>query len=627
MVRRVLGPIRGAGAIALALFAGAALGQTKDDPYNQYPYNHYPSDRYPSEPATGPNGPNGPTNGYPNGATNGYIGDQTGTNNTDNTDNTGSDNNFGPDNTGGEAGGVTITQNGPVQTVNRSKQPLQKGGAEPQPSFLLTGQVGVSETFTSNVAGTAGGSESDFDSRLNLGLNTLERSAELTAALSYSGGLDVFARSNTSPVISTNIAGLLDYAVIPDYLRFDLRIFATPVLLNPLGAVSTQNTPLPQGFNSNVSDTYGYQVAPTLSFHFGDFATSNLVPSYGTVWFVRPTGAPPPALVLAGTVPPPQITTTSVVENLTSGEDFGRLYWQLTGNYLKQSEVALGLKQAGGTGDFEYALSHEFYLLAEGGYQSIDSSTALSQNLTGPIAYGGLRVRFSPLSMIEVRAGEEYNSPSYTGLAAIAFTPATGLTGSLDDTIQTPAGRLLSNLGDLDVSVQGDSFGFYNGDSVAPGQAASSLQGFSVTPSDNLGFNNAIERYRTAQFNLYHKFPDTTQVAFGGFGTLANILSAVPVGQRARQTSWGVTLSAQHAVSPLLNVSGFVTWADQKISFGSSDSVSFGATASYNLSKTLSFYGTVEDFDRLSSSELSAAQPISGSANVVTFTVGVTKSF
>jgi len=324
----------------------------------------------------------------------------------------------------------------------------------------------------------------------------------------------------------------------------------------------------------------------------------------------------------------PRTTTESVVETLSSGEDFSRLYWQIMGSYMKESEEALGLKQAQGTGDFEYAINHEFYLLLSGGYQSITSSTILSQKLTGPIAYGGLRVKFSELSMFEVRAGESYNSASYIGSAVIAFTPQTGLTGSLTDTIQTPAGLLLNNLANLDVSVQNSgAYQFYNSTTVVPNQSPSSLQGFSVTPQDNLGFNNEIERFRTGAIGLHHNFPDQTQVLLNGFGTIADILSAVPANEQPRQTSWGGSLSAQKPLSPYLNVSGFVSWGDQDISFGHDQYLSVGATANYNLSKTLSVYGQVEYYSRFSGSHLAAVQAISGDADVATFTIGVTKSF
>src|SRR5215469_88468 len=113
----------------------------------------------------------------------------------------------------------------------------QLGPAEP--SFVLSGLAGLSETFVTNVAGQASGGQDDFDSRLQLQLNALERTADFTGALNYAGTLDEFARSSSGrPVINTNLAGIVDYRPFPDYLRIDARFFATPIVDNPTGPVS-----------------------------------------------------------------------------------------------------------------------------------------------------------------------------------------------------------------------------------------------------------------------------------------------------------------------------------------------------------------------------------------------------
>lgn len=498
------------------------------------------------------------------------------------------------------------------------------------PAFLVTGLGAVSETYTTNVNGVANNTatDGDFDSRLQLQLNALEHTADLTAAFNYSGQFDYFARESSAPVISTDVTGLVDYRAIPEYLRFDLRVFAQPVLLNPLGAVTAPGSTLPQGANANISDTYGFSFAPTLTFRLGSFATSTLTPSYGTVWFVRPSGAPDTAAVLAGTAPPPMLSTASVIEKITSGNDFSRVYWQLLGSDLEQNQEALGLKQREGTADFEYAITREFILLMTGGYQSVDTSTALSQNLNGPIAYAGLRVKFSNQSMIEFRAGEEDNSASYIGDATITMSHTTTFTGMLDDTIQTPAGRLLGSLSDLDVDVQNNgSFQFYNNQYTAPGVSPTNLTAFNAVPLDGLAFNNAIERFRSGTATLTHKFADSTQVSLIGYGTIADILSAVPAGESRRQTSGGLSLQGTRAVSPDLTLNLNISCGDQYISTGSDEYVSVAASASYNLSRTLAAFAQVGYFTRISSESLSAAIPQAGTADVATFTIGIQKTF
>src|SRR5580692_5584737 len=90
------------------------------------------------------------------------------------------------------------------------------------PAFLVTGLGAVSETYTTNVNGVANNTatDGDFDSRLQLQLNALEHTADLTAAFNYSGQFDYFARESSAPVISTDVTGLVDYRAIPEYLRF-----------------------------------------------------------------------------------------------------------------------------------------------------------------------------------------------------------------------------------------------------------------------------------------------------------------------------------------------------------------------------------------------------------------------
>jgi len=187
---------------------------------------------------------------------------------------------------------------------------------------------------------------------------------------------------------------------------------------------------------------------------------------------------------------------------------------------------------------------------------------------------------------------------------------------------------LLGSLSDLDVDVQNNgSFQFYNNQYTAPGVSPTNLTAFNAVPLDGLAFNNAIERFRSGTATLTHKFADSTQVSLIGYGTIADILSAVPAGESRRQTSGGLSLQGTRAVSPDLTLNLNISCGDQYISTGSDEYVSVAASASYNLSKTLAAFAQVGYFTRISSESLSAAIPQAGTADVATFTIGIQKTF
>ena len=260
---------------------------------------------------------------------------------------------------------------------------------------------------------------------------------------------------------------------IPDYLTIIGRAFAQPVMTSNSGILTANNSVAPGGFRN----CYGFSVGPDLTLHLGDFATSDTNATYGSAYFTVPAGTRN-IPTIPGLPGPEDTVTRTLTEKLTSGPDFSRLSWTAVGLFSETSRPQSLLSEKAGIGTFRFAITHEISLLATGGYDAISNTSALTQNVTGPVGMGGIGLNYEDLHF-EFQAGQKYNSASYEGSLRYNITPTASLVGSATDSIQTPEGQLLNSLTQLTATPNGTLTSM--SDIYANG-TASSLAAFSAQP-------------------------------------------------------------------------------------------------------------------------------------------------
>jgi len=506
--------------------------------------------------------------------------------------------------------------------------PTPGGGA--LSGFSFTASVALTETYTSNGLGvprSSGlGTGADFVSSPSLNLGLHKRTARFEGDLQYTLGGYLYAHNSSLNRVSNYLNALGRAVLVPEHVLLDVRAFAAPVLISRLGPVSADDRPIATGTNSGRRDTYGYTVSPDFLFRLGDFATSETTFSHGSVFFFDP-GGPTIEDSIPGEPPPTQATVYGVTERFSSGSDFSRLAWILAGTASKSTHMGGGdLEQAAGTGDFRYALSRQIALLGTAGYASLTStSQPLTHSLVGPIALGGLAIDLGPSFSAEFRAGWQFNYNSYSGRLHYELGPSTTLTGSLSDSVTTPALRFLGGLGQLNVNAQGDFFdtAYQLDDGIAPANV-SEISVFNPAPIDQIGMGGGggeISRYRAARLSLLHESERTRYRLT--FSTVRDPLVEFATGTLPRENSTGVDALISHSLNRLLTGSASAGYSVHGVLDGQNTMFRTRAELTYLMTPVMTSFLRATYLHRLSDRALVAVSPLSDNLSDVSISIGI----
>ena len=504
---------------------------------------------------------------------------------------------------------------------SETKYKSDPSGGGPSKAFTLNAGIDLSETYLTNVLGTAvpGDKKGDYDSRAALNLGLHEHTLRLSANATYTLSADYYLRNSSHLRVTNNFNGLADAVIIPGNLFFDARAFATPVYVSSLGSLAPVDETLPGNASANVRDTYGYEAAPKLTFRLGDFAKSDLTAEYGAVYLVQPSDAPPPTTLPGLTPPPSNLSAYAISEIISNGISFSRLNWDLIGSDAEQSRSVGGLTTREGLADLKFAVSREFWLLAKGGFESLDASPALSRNLDGPIAMGGIRYTLGPAFDATVMAGRQYNSPSYIANLHYEMSATSAIVATVTDTVTTPAERLLEGLDKMAATDQGT---LVDSTDQLSGGVASSFSTFDAAPTDNTSFDNVIARYRVAEAALLYEGL-RTHLSLTGFGVIRDDLSPVPAGTALRQTSIGLAFLASRDLTPKTSATFGTTYSFQTILGGHDSILNTNGEIRYALAPDMSLYARAAYLQRISSDSLVAISPLNGNVSDAQFTIGI----
>jgi uncharacterized protein (PEP-CTERM system associated) len=481
------------------------------------------------------------------------------------------------------------------------------------PEFEWDASVLFSESYVTNAVGAPGASQADYLSNLGFASDLHEHSRRIVLDANYNFLANFYAKGTYPTQISNNLLALGDADVIPEYLDVNLRAFAAPVVTSNFGALTAGDRVIPGAY----SNSYGYFATPDLKFNLGDFATWKTMPSYGQVFFTTPPGTP-----AANTIPnvfiPTNTTLRSLTEQISSGTDFERLNWKLTGVFSETDRSQGLLSEKSGIADGAYAINYEWSLLATAGYDAITNTIPLTQNVSGPVALGGIGLKLGPDFSFQAEAGERYDHLSVVGNLRYNITPTSLITASVDDYVQTPEGQLLNNLTGLTALSNGT---LTSANDVLGNGTVSPLSSFSVQSPDYTALTNFVSRFQVASASLIEDF-GRTHATISMFGVRQTYLSPGFTGPPTTN-SWSVQLLASRNITPLLTgtLGGGYIYNQE---FGAHVStVSAQGELNYSLSRATNVFLSMNYNNRLSSSSLLVISPFGGNVADFMATLGI----
>lgn len=509
----------------------------------------------------------------------------------------------------------TVTKNRPPATAKKPTGETIVG--TPPPAFDFYGAVHAAESYVNNASGLPGGSRSDFLSSVGLSAHVRDLTSRVTLSADYTFNADFYAEGRQPTQFTNSLLALGDLDAIPEYLTIGAKAFATPVVTSDLGVITAGNRVVANGFRSS----YGYFVQPVLKFRIGNFADSQTMPLYGGSYFTRPTGSTP-VPVIPGITGPEDTTTRGVTQRFTSGDDFDRLTWNVIGAFVETKRKQGLLSDKAGSSTFKYAISHEFSLLATGGYEAISDTKPLAHNVSGLIAMGGFALTLGPDFDLEIEVGQKYRDISYLGSLRYSWSPTATIVGSANDSITTPEGQLLDTLNNLISTPNGDLTSKYD---VFDNGAPPLLSTFDFQALGNLSFDQNISRYQTLYLTWFEDL-ERNHFNLSVFGTRRTFLSGVLVGP-PRTTSYGSRIGFSRDITPLLlgTLRGAYT-TSQELG-GSARIFSAGGELRYSLTREMQISFRGDYLDRHSSRELVALSPFTGSLSDYRFTLYVSHTF
>lgn len=516
------------------------------------------------------------------------------------------------DNSAATASPQSSTSSSTAQPASQGSGSTSTGGPTLS-GFQLDARAMAEESYVSNAAGVPGSSQSDYLSTLGLSSDVHEHSARVSLDANYNFFSDFYARGTVPTQISNYLQAVGTLDMIPQHLDLQVRAFAQPVVASNFGVTTAGDRVIPGAFRN----AYGYFETPDLLFKLGDFASFKTMPSVGQVFFSTPAGTS-----TINTIPeiagPENTTLRSITEQISSGTEFSQLNWSLVGLFSETDRRQSLLSEKTGIADMRYALSHAWYLLATGGYDSIQNTIALTHNISGPVALGGFGATVGQNFSFQGEAGERYNSLSFNGNLRYNLGPTSLISASANDYVQTPEGQLLNNLTNLTALSDGT---LTSADQIFGNGAAASFGSFNVQSPDNPSLDQIISRYQIVALSFSEEWV-RTKGSVSLFGTRRTLLTAGFPGSPVVE-SWGSQILASRNLSRLLSATVGATYTDNYEFGGRASTIMAQAELQYSLSEATMVFVRANYIDRISSDSLAAVSPLSGTVTDFRATLGI----
>jgi uncharacterized protein (PEP-CTERM system associated) len=485
------------------------------------------------------------------------------------------------------------------------------------PALLLNGAVDLAEGYDTNAGsslqGTSTGQPDTFTRGIGeLGIHYGSRRLMLDAHYSLTGYY--YNHFHSVDELQNRLNLTAKAVLVPDHLFLNFNAFAAPTTLSRVGPLSA-NQVSPSNINNR--NTYGYIAQPMFQMRLGEYAISQTSLSEDQVNFTQPLPSnTSPTLPF---VPAGNTTSTSAVEQISSGPYFGRFKWDLTASYTDMQQTTQSTKDSQGTVDAAYAVDRVIAVLATAGYDQFKASVPLTQSLSGPIAIGGFRYSFGPTFSLVAGAGVKNNFPTYLGSLHWDATAMFKIDGSLTDSIGTAQGNILNNLSGLALSAEGVFSYPQSNYWQTLGQALFPQFGtVSPIPTLGLALDNSIDHDRTAQLAFVRQDPDQrTQYRLSFFSDTRNQLNVTTQTIPSTSSLYGASLGATHKLRRDLTGYAGVTYSVANEFGGQDRIITANAGLTYSMAKDLDCYVTGQYLQRESSGQIAGIVPLTDAVAVI----------
>jgi uncharacterized protein (PEP-CTERM system associated) len=480
------------------------------------------------------------------------------------------------------------------------------------PGSRFGARVDLSESYATNPSGFSTGARSDWITTASLGLTFNQHSARVSLDANYNGSVYFYAGDSQTTQFTNDLQALGTVIVIPDYVNFNARAFAQPIVTSNVGIVNAGGTYGSNGFRNS----YGLSGGPDITFRLGNFANSVTSANIGAAYFTDPSGFTIPGI--PGVAGPQNTTMRTFSQRFMSGTDFTRLNWTLAAT-MQEMERPQGLfSEKAAVGHFQFAITREISLLGTGGYDKISNTRPLSRDLSGPVGTGGIALTLGEDFFLEFEVGEKYQDISYQGSLRWNIGPTAVLTGSVTDTVTTPEGQLLDSLSSLTATSNG---GLISSGALYANGTASALSSFNAQGYGSLSYNQNISRYQSVNLNYSQDFGrDHAMLAV--YASKQTILDMFFFGP-PETNSWGANATWSHDLTRLMTATlggGYTRYQELG---GHAGVYNVNAGLNYTLSPATTVYLRTDYLNRKSSSALQSLSPFTGSLDDLRVTIGI----
>jgi len=416
------------------------------------------------------------------------------------------------------------------------------------PAWLLTPSVEVGETFTDNANLAPRGSRIwDLITTVSPGLNLAGQTARLKLGVTYNPQEVIYARSSPSNALQQRLLGTGTAELWREVLFFDASASISQAFLRSTGATgpSTLTT------NNNLQTVYATNASPYLRQHLGAYADSETRYRFST------------ASTSGAGIAPEQIQ--ELRQTFLGGEFFGRLGWQVLGDYTRLDRAKDATDQFSGVSskdqlvrvDFRYPLFQGLSAIGGTGYERISDPT-LSSQPKGIIWNAGFQYQPNELVAATLTYGERFDRSDIEFNATYNLDPQLRLSAIYTQTIQTSQSQIAGNTNQTLLDINGNpiSVGTPGGPGGGiPGGTASASSAISGISSGSFIAKTAeIDAVLTKERNTYSLRGYTTKVS----GNTTVTTTGTPTSATAASTVTaeriiGAALSWDHKLQPNLS--------------------------------------------------------------------------
>jgi uncharacterized protein (PEP-CTERM system associated) len=325
---------------------------------------------------------------------------------------------------------------------------LQQSNPE-APLTLIVPQVTVAQALFDNAQQSGGATGFSAETQLMPGLNISTDTPRLQGVLNGQFEYDKYEFSKTQDQLFGNMFARGTATALPEHLFVDL--YSTASVANRFGGVGF--APTTQQSSSNLTQVLTNSVSPYFRESYGGLIDSEIRYRFSSTDFIGNTGVVTPSPTPLFPITPSTTALSNSISNegtvtVGTGSDFERLLSKLTldASQLETTGVTAN-SESYAYDDFEYRITPTFAVLSRLGYENIHYLQAPLATTSGVLWQVGGRVELGPENQYaELRYGQQAGIYGFTGSVRYALTPATTVTVSATQGLNSTQSAIESNV-------------------------------------------------------------------------------------------------------------------------------------------------------------------------------------